>query len=96
MRAVNTKAVTMIGAAPEEGMFKPVLNIARSRLAKLPTFGDFAKTSRSLRQVFSWPTYIASLVVVRLQEIPSASIYRNSSQNRAKLSLVFFNFSAVR
>ena len=31
---------------------------------------------------------------VRLQEIPSESIYKNSSKNRAKLLLVFGHFLA--
>ena len=35
---------------------------------------------------------IRPVVVVRLQEIPSGSIYKNSSKNRAKLSLVFGHF----
>ena len=35
---------------------------------------------------------VFGLVVVRLQEIPSGSIYKNSSKNRAKLSLVFEHF----
>ena len=30
--------------------------------------------------------------LVRLREIPSRSIYENSSKNRAKLSLVFRHF----
>ena len=33
-----------------------------------------------------------AFAVVRLQEIPSGSVYKNSSKNRAKLSLVFGHF----
>ena len=37
----------------------------------------------------------AAVAVVRPQEVPSGSIYKNSFNNRAKLSLVFGQFSSV-
>ena len=36
--------------------------------------------------------YLVSVTRVRLQEIPSGSIYKNSTKNKAKLSLVFGHF----
>ena len=72
--------LTSLHVLPKFTVIRPILSLVLTSLPSLALY------------LCIFGTLAHAAILVGLQEIPSGSIYRNSSKNRAKLSLVLGHF----